>query len=376
VIIARYLSKEVTHTMVAVTVILLFVFMGNMFVRYLNYVAGGKYAAWVLVHIVLLQVPILLGLLLPLGVYLGILIGYGRLYNDSEMTVLAVSGLSYQRLAIITFKFSLIVMVFVAILSLWLQPIVNLRSKEVLAEAKSGSILQTIIPGRFQIINNGKKVYYIEKVSNDRSKMKNVFMAEKVKPDAGSKSKQLIWAVMSANGAHQSVDKKTGDNYLVSTNGNFYKGRAGGHRYQIINFDQYGVLLTAAPLSSFAMDTDTTPTSRLIPASFVSPRAAAELQWRLSIPLSVVILALLALPLSQLKPRQGKFARILPAILLYIVYVNLLFLAREWIQSGKLPAWLGMWWIHFLFLLLAIVLILRKAQWTPLQKFRKKSNSL
>jgi len=351
--------------MVAVTVILLFIFMGNMFVRYLNYVANGKYAAWVLIHIVLLQVPILLALLLPLGVYLGILIGYGRLYNDSEMTVLSACGLSYRRLVWITFKFAVLVMVGVALLSLWLQPLVTLRSKEVLAEAKSGSILQTIMPGRFQVINNGKKVYYIEKVSRNHGEMHNVFMAEKVKPDKDARSRDLLWAVMSAAGAHQTVDKKTGDDYLVSTDGNFYKGRAGGYHYQMINFKQYAARLSVTPLTAIAMDADITPTSQLIAAAFVDRKAASELQWRLSIPFSVLVLALLALPLSQLKPRQGKFARILPAILLYVIYVDLLFLARAWIQSGRIPPWLGMWWIHAIFLALALVLILRQAQWSP-----------
>ena len=112
-IIARYLSREVTRTMLAVTLILLFIFMCNEFVRYLSYVAKGKYAIWVLLHIVLLQVPILLGLLLPLGLYLGILLGYGRMYADSEMTVLSACGFGEKQLLKATMVFALLVAAFV-----------------------------------------------------------------------------------------------------------------------------------------------------------------------------------------------------------------------------------------------------------------------
>ena len=65
-----------------------------------------------------------------------------------------------------------------------------------------------------------------------------------------------------------------------------------------------------------------------------NPAAAAELQWRFALPISVLMLALLAIPLSHVRPRQGRYSHILPAILIYIVYMNLLFIARNWVERN------------------------------------------
>ena len=89
-----------------------------------------------------------------------------------------------------------------------------------------------------------------------------------------------------------------------------------------------------------------------------SDRARAQLQWLLSLPLMVFILTLLAMPLSRVNPRQGRFAKLLPAIFLHVCYLSLLLAALDAIGRGTLPAVIGMWPIHLLFLLLGLGLLM------------------
>lgn len=366
-IIVKHLAKEVLQTLLAVTLILLFIFSCNEFVRYLGYVASGKYAAWVLIKIVLLQMPILLGLLLPLGLFLGILLGYGRLCVDSEMTALFACGFSEGQLVKATLGFGMVVLIVVGFLSVWVQPQMTLRSNEVLAQAKAGSIMETILPGRFQSLNRGKQVYYIQKLNKSRTKMHNIFMAKELP----SKTTEKKWEVMVAQGGHQEVNLKTGNQFIVMTNGHLYKGQPGKDNYSVASFDSYGIRTNVAPLTAAGSAVDTVPTRQLLPLMFSSKEVAAEVQWRLSAPLSVLVLVILALPLSRLKPRQGRFAKMLPAIILYIVYANLIFLARSWTQSGAVPIWLGIWWVHALFLLIGLGLMKFQYGWR-LWPFSKK----
>ena len=97
----------------------------------------------------------------------------------------------------------------------------------------------------------------------------------------------------------------------------------------------------------------------LWPLNNADPQKAAELQWRLSIPLMVFTLTLVAVPLSRVNPRSGKFAKLLPAVIIYIFYANFMFIARNATASGKIPLWIGMWWIHLLVVFFGLLLIWR-----------------
>lgn len=92
-------------------------------------------------------------------------------------------------------------------------------------------------------------------------------------------------------------------------------------------------------------------------------REKAELQWRISIPLAALILAMLAVPLSYASPREGRFAKIALAIVIYIPYANLLVLCRKWISSGSLPSWIGLWPVHLCMLGLLVFLLARRLGW-------------
>jgi lipopolysaccharide export system permease protein len=127
---------------------------------------------------------------------------------------------------------------------------------------------------------------------------------------------------------------------------------------QVAEFEQYKARLphTKADTKS---DIHTVSTSSLWPLNNSDLKKAVELQWRLSIPLMVLTLTLVGVPLSRVNPRAGKYAKLLPAIVVYILYANFMFVARDWLMAGKVPLWLGMWWLHFMVAFFGLFLLYR-----------------
>jgi len=140
-----------------------------------------------------------------------------------------------------------------------------------------------------------------------------------------------------------------------------YDGNPGLADYRAIKYDTYGVLLPKPDVSNEVTDRDAMPTSSLIGNPDV--RAIAELQWRISMPLLVFIVTLIAVPLSRVNPRQGRFLKLLPAILLYMGYVTALILVRGGLEKGSISPTLGLWWVHGLFLAIGLLLF----YWEPLR---------
>jgi lipopolysaccharide export system permease protein len=371
VIISRYLIKEVLASLLAVTVVLLLIFLSNQLVRYLSYAASGKIAANIVLQLLGFEIPYLLALLLPLGLYLGIMLAYGRLYADSEMPVLNASGLGIKRLIGITSVVAIGISLLVMLLMLWINPLIAQQKGKELAQ---NNLLDTLRPGRFQIINGGKRVVYMEKISRDHKRADNLFIAEEQKksPDDASSP----WVVVSAGHGYQYKDPLTHDNFMLSTDGYRYEGTPGQNEFKIIQFEKYAVRIPVPTTTNIHEEEEAVATSKLF-HDYHNPMSAAELQWRFALPLSALLLGLLAIPLAQVRPRQGRYSHILPAILIYIVYVNLLFIARNWMEQKIALGSLGITWVHGLILLLGISLLViqRYYQLKPLPflKWMKKS---
>jgi lipopolysaccharide export system permease protein len=362
VIVTRYLSREVFHALIAVTVILLIAFLSQQVVRYLNYVAVGKIPTNVLLQLVSFEVPYLLALLLPLGLYMGVLLAYSRVYADNEMAILQMCGFSDFRLLRLTTVLALIVGGVVLALMLWINPLISAKRQQVMASDEATlHLIQTMIPGRFQVSPDGHHVMYVESLSRDRLTAANVFLAQaKKNPQA---PEQNNWMLVLADRGYQEKDKASGEDYFITTDGYRYEGVPGQNDYKIIQFKKYAVRLPQNDAHVIHQDVESLSTLDLW-SQYQKPRYAAELQWRFSIALSAFLLALLAVPLSAVRPRQGRYLMILPAVLVYIIYINLLFIARHWVEQQLAPVTVGMWWVHGLMLLcVSIALYINARRW-------------
>lgn len=355
VIVTRYITREILNTLLAVTLVLLLAFLCQQAVRYLNYVAMGKIPTNLLLELVSFEIPYLLALLLPLGLYLGILLSFGRLYADNEMSVLQMCGFGNRHLLRLTVVIGLVVTFVILFLMLWVNPWISAKRQKVMASDEATlHLIQTLIPGRFQVSPDGHHVMYVEKLSRDHERAKNVFLAQEKRDP--KKIKQNSWMLVLASQGYQEKDTESDDQLFVTSDGYRYEGTPGQNDYKIIQFKKYKVRIPQNDVHISQEENETLPTFQLW-QDYANPKRAAELQWRFSIGLSSFLLALLAVPLSTVRPRQGRYLMLLPAILIYIVYINLLFIARHWLEQGTVPALIGIWWVHgvvFLFFILAM----------------------
>jgi lipopolysaccharide export system permease protein len=349
-LIFRYLAKEIYLTMLAVTSILVLIFMAHQFVHYLSDAAGGRLTPQAVLQMMIIQVPLLLGFMMPLGLFIGILLSYGRLYVDNEMTVLTACGVSQKEVLAKTIILAAVITLFVAFLMLSVEPKMAWYKDRIIKKAVASSPIEKIAAGRFQKVGNW--VLYTEAITRDRQKMVNVFAAAIPKK---KQDKEPALDVVFAEKAFQKISPKK-ETFIVLGDGYRYLGSAGNLNYQVIQFSEYGVRLPEYDGGARKQE-ESMSFLELLQKRKANPAADAELQWRISMPISVIILALFAVPLSEVKPRQGRFAQILPAIIIYIIYLDLLFLGRAWVEKSRISASLGLWWIHGLMLLLALGII-------------------
>ncbi|ROT98354.1 LPS export ABC transporter permease LptF [Marinobacter sp. R17] len=340
-IIFRYLTRQVLVSMLAVTGVLLLVFMSGRFIKYLADAAAGKIAGDVLFTIMAYRFPGFLELILPLGLFIGILLAYGRMYLESEMTVLFACGVSDRQVLAQTMVASLVVMIVVGSMSLYLSPWGMQKVQDIINQQKKATEFELLSPGRFQSLSSGDRVTYVEGLSDDKQKLLGVFIAEFKKDGSGL-------SMTTADAGSQFVDPDTGSRFLVLEDGQRYEGRPGDLDYKVTHFDAYGLKIQGPDSVSERTDEDAIPTLSLMRSD--DPEMRALFHWRLSLPLIVPVVTLLAVRLSRVNPRQGRFFHLLPAMMIYITYLGLLIVARDALAKQQVPEWLGLTWVHVLFL--------------------------
>lgn len=362
-IIGRYLTKEVMNTLFGVTIVLLLVFLCQQTVRYLNYVAIGKIPTSVLFELIAFEAPYILSFLLPLGLYLGILLTYGRLYADNEMAIMQMYGYSQRRLLRLTVVIAIFVAAIVFLLMAWVNPFVSAKRQQVMASDEATvHLVQTLIPGRFQASPDGRYVMYVEKLSRDHQRAQNVFLAQAKKTETEN-AEQNAWMLVLANEGYQTKNKHTDEQFFVTEDGYRYEGMPGRNDYKIIQFKKYVIRIPENEARITHEENETLSMSQLW-KDYHLPRRAAELQWRYSLAITTFILAILAVPLSAGRPRQSRYWTLIPAVLIYVVYINLLYIARHWVEQGTIPVILGLWWVHGVMLLLVLaVMLFNPKQW-------------
>ncbi|MCJ8168733.1 LPS export ABC transporter permease LptF [Atopomonas sediminilitoris] len=355
-IVFRYLAREVLLTLSAVTAVLLVIIMSGRFIKYLAQAAQGALDPSVLLLLMAYRMPGFLQLILPLGLFLGILLAYGRLYLESEMTVLTATGMSQQKLLSYTLWPAAVIALLVAWLSLSVTPQGVQQVEQLLAAQKNLTEFDTLQAGRFQAMKNGERVTYTNALSDDRTELGGVFISER-RASAGSDNGPSL---LVAESGRQEIHPD-GSRYLILENGYRYDGHPGRADYRVIQYDTYGVLLPKPELAQELSEREAMSTEAL--RSSTNLREQAELQWRLAMPVLVLIITVLAVPLAKVNPRQGRYLKLLPAALLYMTYLGLLIAVRGWMEKGKVPMEYGLWLVHGVFLLIGLLLLF----WEPLR---------
>nr|WP_264194046.1 LPS export ABC transporter permease LptF [Marinomonas algarum] len=343
----RYLAKEVLVSTAGVTLILLLVILSGRFSSYLGRVAEGKMTFEFLFVILGYHIPSFVQMILPLAFFLSLLLAFGRLYIENEMSVLFSSGVSKLKLAAYTLGIAGLISFASGTINFWLAPFSEYRAAEASQAQDQLSAFDFLIPGRFE--GSGQRTTYIDSFTPEEGWMNQIFLSDVIRKKEGNVPTQMF-----ADYAEQiRISSEGNQNYLVFKNGTRYEGKPGTTEYSITQFDTYAVRMETQE-SRAIDDPYTKSTLSLIESDDLMDKV--ELQWRISLVVIIPILAIIGLSLSQVNPRQGRFFKMLPAILLMILYIALLIWGRTGLEKGKIPIELGLWWIHGLFTLVGAVL--------------------
>ena len=347
----RYVFRETLQTWLSVTLVLLFILLSNQFARVLGDAAKDKIPKDAVFSVIGLTAVQYLTVLVPFGLFLAIMLALARLYRDSEMPAMMACRVSpaslYRPLGWLAVPLALIV----GWLALVTGPNAIQSVERISVEAKRRLDLASIEPGKFVTSGSDGSVIYAERVGDDGS-LENVFVERRTADG--------VEVVIAARG-YQRLSDDPDLRFVVLEEGQRYAGRPGSHEFEIIEFAEHGIPYLLPDVQPLELDPEALTVTQLLERA--DPPATAELQWRLSVPISVLVLAFLAVPLARSEPRQGRYGRLAVGVLVYIIYFNLLGAARAWVEQERVPALLGLWWVHGLILLLGLTLFALHYGW-------------
>ena len=359
-IIFRYLLKEVAKTQLAVFFVLMTIFLSQKFVRVLEDASEGSIPGQMVMIFIALKIPDLAGMMLPLSLFLGVLLAYGRIYADNEMTVLHACGVSEWYVVRVTLVLALITAIFTGAFTLYLAPMASEYQYQVKDKLAADSGLSSLVAGRFQKTGNKKAVIFIHDKHRDDNSFNKVFVAQL--PDDKRSEESVINSSLVYAKQGQVIEEESGSQRLVLSDGTRYHSSAINGEFQLLSFDKYYIQIQDQEVEQNHRKLSALPTQDLFSPTEdeLVAEYGATMQWRISFPLACIILIFIAVPLSVVNPRQGKFAKMLPALMLFLGYFLLLTAMRSGIERQALPVSIGLWPIHISALFLGILLLMKE----------------
>ena len=360
-IITRYLYREILTTILALFSILVLIYISHRLIRYMTEAASGGLPSEYIFQLLSLKLLSVLTILIPLAFFLAILLTLGRLYVDNEMTALSACGIGLPLILNKLMSLSLVISLFVGLCSFIFVPWAERQVEDIRLELRRLPEISGIAAGRFTSFQNGG-TFYVESLSEDQRVMHGIFAAIE---------KSNHSTVVTADLGYQQADDEGMGRYLVLQNGQRYEGKAGELNLHLTQFDEHRLLITPQP-SERNIHLQAMSNQALWQRE--DKAAIAELQMRLAIPLGLLLLAPLAVLISHTTPRQGRYARLFVAMLIYFSYNNLLKIAQKWVVQGDIPTWLGLWWVHLILLITVLTLFQNTLYGLPkwLLRYRKR----
>lgn len=337
--------RETLKSQLAILFILLLIFFCQKLVRILGAAADGEIPTNLVLSLLGLGVPEMAQLILPLSLFLGLLMTLGKLYTESEITVMHACGLSRAVLVKAALVLALFTGAVAAVNVMWAGPWSSRHQDQVLADAKANPGMAALAQGQFQQATDGNSVLFIEGV--DGKNFTNVFLAQ-LRPKGNARPS----VVLADSG--QLSQHKDGSQVVTLNSGTRFEGTAMLRDFRITDFQNYQAVIGHQAVALDPTDTEQMNMRTLFNTD--NPRASAELHWRLTLIFAVVMMALMVVPLSVVNPRQGRVLSMLPAMLLYLIFFLLQTTLRSNGAKGKLDPMIWMWAVNLLYLALAVVL--------------------
>jgi lipopolysaccharide export system permease protein len=348
VIFQRSLIREFSLIAIAVVSILLALILTSLLVRLLGKAAEGVVIPEAVLGLIAFGVISNLPVLLGIAVFVAVLLALTRSYRDSEMTVWFASGLSTAAWIKPVLRFAIPVALVAALLSLAAAPWSQAQSAEYQRLLESRDEVSSVRPGVFQESRASDRVFFVDKLSERSDVVNNVFVQ--------STQNGRLGVIVAQRGFTETA--QNGDRFVVLMNGRRYEGTPGTLDYRTVDFDRYAIRIEPREAKREAPRTSAMSTLDLLTER--KPEQVAELHWRLSLPIAVVIMSLFAIPLAFVNPRTGRSWNLVLAVLIYALYNNLLSIFQAWTAQGRIPGWLGLWPVHLAMLAIIAFLFYRQ----------------
>ena len=347
-IFERAARREFAQAAAGISVALLAILTSTQLIRLLKDAAGGQIAPEAVLSLLGFAALNFMPILLSLTLFVAILLSLSRAYRDSEMVVWFSSGQPLTAWVRPVVRFALPIVLAIAVLSGFLSPWANYNTADYKQRLSSRSDVSQVSPGAFREAKKGQRVFFVEALAEDGSEVGNVFVASMQEGKLG---------VVMADAGHQEV-APNGDKFVVLERGRRYEVEPGTPEFKVMEFQRYKVRTQDGEAKPAERSPNRLPITELVFDN--SNQARGELLWRIGLPVSALILALLAIPLSFVNPRAGRSANMLIAILIYAIYSNLMSVSQAWVAQGKLSFWIGVWAVHGFMLLPLVLLFYRR----------------
>jgi lipopolysaccharide export system permease protein len=229
-------------------------------------------------------------------------------------------------------------------------PAASQRMEEIRFRAEQNVELAAIEAGKFLSPDSGDTVLYAREVVGDE--LRDVFLE--------TQQDERVIVILAARG-RRVIDDATGEQSFVLYDGRRYEGVPGEGEFLVVEFEEHGFPIRPDDEEELVTAVTAKSTSELWRSPALADRA--ELHGRVSLPLSLFVLGLLAVPLSRTAPRDGRYARLGTALFIYLIYTNLLSIGRVWVERGVVTDAIGLWWVHAFVGLIAVWLFAREGGW-------------
>jgi lipopolysaccharide export system permease protein len=357
-ILDRYILREVVGWWLSVSGVLLAIMLTNQVARVLERAADSQYPRGVVIELILLGALQNLTLVIPIALMLGIVLALGRLYHDSEMTAARACGAGTRVVMLPVMAFTAVLTALLAFISLQVTPAAAGRMLDLQREALRAGQFAPIGAGKFSTFGGGSTVVYAQAADNDGT-LRRVFV---------QRTRGNVLEIALAQRATHAYSEGGDLQVITLFDGERYEGVPGERRFRIVRFAENTIPVRLPALSGGPVKMEGVPTRTLMAST--DPKQRAEFHWRLALPVMGVVMALIGVPLARLRPRQGRYARVGFAILVFFLYIELAIAGKMWLERGVTPGWLGLWWVHAVVALFGSALIL-VPRWLGRARYRR-----
>jgi lipopolysaccharide export system permease protein len=341
-VLDKMIAIDLLKTLLSVWTVIVVIIVSRKFIKILDKAIEGHISNDTLLTILGLKTVTAGISLLPAATFMALLMVLGRLYKDQEMSAIAAAGGGAGTLYRAVFVMALPLSIIASGLSLYVSPWAESRVQQLMNQDEQSSDIRGIAAGKFSEYSQGDLVFYVENLTPD-NKMHSVFVQDRKKDKLSILTSE-----------HSHFEELPGGRYIVFEEGERIQGHPGDFDFIIESFKEYAVKIQERAMA--ALLTPNAVASDVLWKSAI-PREVAELQSRLSLPFTILLLAFLAVPLARISPRGGIYGSMLLGFFIYFSHGNLSSVAQSWVIKGSIPFWPGIFWVNLLFFFLGLLLL-------------------